>query len=102
MTIALISIPHQRAARIHWFDDRDDIMHAAQTAAVLESKEKPTNFDDAIAALAHDWNGHLLIESATDLHLVLHYHGHQAHRVRAMFDDIADEFLPEEVHTDDC
>lgn len=96
MTIALIAIPHQTPARIHWFRDRNALEDAAINDALNSDRHEPTDFDEAVQSLSDDWHRHILLESATDLYLIVHYEGHQKHRVRYLLEELEDEFLPAE------
>lgn len=97
MTIALIGIPHQLPARIHWFDDRTAVIHAAVDLCLDHCDPPPYDFDDAVHCLSDDWHMHLVVESHQDLQQVSRYQGHQRHRVRAMLDELNDVFMIKEV-----
>lgn len=93
--IALISIPHQRPAKINWYDDRDDLVRDAFLFSAETDRPHPEDFDDAVCCLADNWHGHLLVESADDLADVLAYARsgrHQAHRVGALAAEIHEMF----------
>ena len=65
--IALIEIPHQRPARINWYDDHDALLADAIEQAVESGHEEPEDWADAVFELADDWHGHRLIQTAEDV-----------------------------------
>ena len=98
--IALIAIPHQTPAQIHWYDDAGTLIAEAEEYADQAGHEPPEShgFDDPLANAAHeladDWHGHLLIRTAADVEELRSYDGHQSCRIAAMLDELADEFAP--------
>jgi len=86
--IAIIEIPHQTPARLHWYEDQDAVIDAAWEYAGNSDRPEPKTFDDALACLADDWSDHLLVESADDIQWVEKYQGHQAHRIHPMVDEL--------------
>jgi len=90
--IALIEIPHQRPARINWYEDRDELESAAIQYAAQSDREEPVDFDSAVHCLADDWHGHLLVQEAADIEAVRRYAGHQGHRVCALVGELEEAF----------
>lgn len=82
--IALIEIPHQRPARINWYDNRQSLIDDATEKAIESGREEPEDFADAVYSLADDWNSHILVQSDDDIPDVEHYTGHQQLKVRAL------------------
>ena len=96
--IALIAIPHQTSAKIHWYADRDAIENAALESHDPDSAyDEPTDFDDSVQCLAHDWAGHILVESAADIDDVRTYTSHQASKMPSIADELEAEFCNTEL-----
>ena len=95
--IALISIPHQTPPTIHWYDDDDAIIDAAEEHAEECGHDTDApGFDDPVVNAAHeladDWRGWVLVRNDRELDQVRNYTGHQEHRIRAMVDELEAEF----------
>jgi len=99
--IALIAIPHQTPAEIHWYEDEAAVLSAAIEYAEASGRAEPDDYNDAVHLLADDWHSYLLVESAADLDAVRAYiapdgrpggRRHQAHRIAAMLDELTEEF----------
>lgn len=90
--IAIISIPHQTPPRLHWYVNETAVINAAIEYALESNREEPQTYDAAVACLADDWRGHLLVESEADIEYVANYTGHQSHRIHPMVDELREEF----------
>lgn len=93
--IALISIPHQTPAKIHWYDAPEDIINDA--AEHVGADQAPFHgFEDAVRDAAHtladDWHSFILVRNADDVQTVRDYTGHQNHRIASLVDDLVDAF----------
>lgn len=90
--IAVIEIPHQRPAQLHWYTDREAVLDYAIDYADETDRPEPEDFVEAVATLADDWNGRVVVENLADVDNVSGYTGHQALRVNAMADELREEF----------
>lgn len=105
--IALIAIPHQTPARIHWYEDANTIIEAGQEAAEQADHDLPEvhGFDDPVRNAAHeladDWSSYLLVQSAEDIQSVRYYsksdgipgnRRHKANEVAALLPELEEEF----------
>lgn len=90
--IAIIEIPHQRKARLHWYAGEVDVIEAAIEYAAESDRDEPVDFQSAIDCLADDWHGRLIVQSAADVADVAAYTGHQEYVVAAMLDELREEF----------
>lgn len=96
MTIALIAIPHEQSPTIFWFDDRDDVLASAIDLNEFLLSDCPKDFHQAIRFLSQTWRSYILIESATQLHKVRNYLGHQRQRVPALLEELENRFAQDE------
>ncbi len=99
--IALIEIPHQRPARLHWFESEESLIDDAVRYTEQTDREPVAGFDDAVAALADDWHSYRLVRSAEDVEELRDYTGHQQHRIVALVDALSEEFEPGAIEPDD-
>ncbi len=96
--IAIIEIPHQRDAQLHLYADRSEVIDEALDYAASEGRDYipeagyADRFDNAVAFLADDWHGRLVVETANDLECVRQYNGHQNHLVAAMLPELSETF----------
>jgi len=104
--IALIEIPHQRPAKLHWYDDAHQLIRTAEATAENDGRDIDDHgfsrmVDNAAHELADDWASHLLVESAAGVEAVRAYccgdgrpggHRHKAAEVAALLPELEEHF----------
>ena len=90
--IAIIEIPHQQKARLHWYADEAAVINAAIEYVAESDREEPEDFQAAVDYLTDDCHRGILIRSAEDVTDLGQYTGHQDHVVSAMLDELREEF----------
>ena len=98
--LAIITIPHQRPARIRWYDDAQKLIEDAEDSAeanghTLDQHGSSEAVINAACELCDDLHGWILVRSAADLTEVRQYivsNSHQAHRIAALLPELEEEF----------
>ena len=105
--IALLEIPHERPAKLHWYDDANQLIRVAEATAENDDRDiEEYGFfrmvDNAAHELATDWAYHLLVESTADVEAVRAYccgdgrpggHRHKAAEVAALLPELEEHFM---------
>jgi hypothetical protein len=94
--IAVIEIPHQTKARLYWYYDQKEFIDAVADIAFKNGEPGINTFEDAQTYLSQDMHGLIFVTDDSDLEYVLNYTGHQAPRIRALAEEIKDEWGMEE------
>lgn len=94
--IAVIEIPHQTKARLYWYYDKGEFIETVATMAFKNGDPEINTFEDAKTYLSQDMHGLIFVTDDSDLEYVLNYTGHQAPRIRALAEEIKDEWGMEE------
>jgi hypothetical protein len=99
--IAYIEIPHQRPAKLYWYDDAAEVISAAITYAEQHdvAYDEPLEFQEAHHLLAGDLHGHFVVMDQADIEYVrLHVEQlrHQHHRIAPMIDELEAAFAEQD------
>jgi hypothetical protein len=89
--IAVIEIPHQRPAKLYWYESRQDFVDQTTTIAADAGDDIDT-FEQAVDYAGSDLNCLLVIEDDADVDRMLKYSGHQRGRVEVFAQEIKTEF----------
>lgn len=65
--IAIIEIPHQRKARLHWYVDEAAVVADASDQSEHAGDDYPDTFGEAIKYLADDLNRQMVVSTTADV-----------------------------------
>ncbi len=93
MTLALVRVPHRKPAWIDWYKTRYELIIAATLYADGMDRNRPEDFDEAVACLTDDDHSHTLVESATDVDELARCTGHQRYRIVGLLAELREVFI---------